>query len=412
MAGFINPRKILNQWGGTAATFFTYTHMSHDLTTGLLPALLPFIRAGLRLSYLQSGLLLSAFTITCGLSQFLGGWLGDRFSRPIVLAAGLSGVGLAGMAVGLSPSYYPMLFIFVMMGILAGAYHPSAVSLISGHFEESMRGKALAIHMVGGSLGFTVGPILGGIIAEMLGWRFAFIILSIPTLVAVPLVLKRFRQQKPTNSSEPSSHVSTTDDAASEPVRARPSLGQALRAIAAVAILAVLIHLVAAASMAFIPLYLVDKHSIAPAYAAMLLGVVRGGGTVGSLFGGWLSDKWGRRNSLLLALIATGPILYLLTIFPFNTALVIIFVLFGVVMYMRQATIQPMLMDNTPQQLRATVFGLYFGLTMEGASLMQPVAGHFMDIFGIIQVFHVIAIISVTLSVVALLFAKWPKLHR
>ena len=70
-------REIFKRWGGGTAFFFTYTHLSHDLCTSLLPAFLPLIKEGLGLSYLQSGFLLSALNVTSGLSQFPGGWLGD-----------------------------------------------------------------------------------------------------------------------------------------------------------------------------------------------------------------------------------------------------------------------------------------------------------------------------------------------
>ena len=132
----------------------------------------------------------------------------------------------------------------------------------------------------------------------------------------------------------------------------------------------------------------------------------------GSLLGGWLSDKWGRRNAIFLALITTGPILYAATQLPFNAVLIVLLVAFGVVMYMRQVTIQALLMDSTPSYLRATVFGIYFGLSMEGMSLLQPVAGHFMDIFGIAEVFHIIALASVALSLVAVLGIRRVKQLR
>ena len=67
-------------------------------------------------------------------------------------------------------------------------------------------------------------------------------------------------------------------------------------------------------------------------------------------------------------------------------------------------------MDNTPPQLRGMVFGIYFGLSMEGASILQPVAGYFMDIFGIVSVFQVIAIMSIALSLLSLLLLRRPKL--
>ncbi|MBA7471245.1 hypothetical protein ES707_06549 [subsurface metagenome] len=131
----------------------------------------------------------------------------------------------------------------------------------------------------------------------------------------------------------------------------------------------------------------------------------------GSLLGGWLSDRWGRKNTLILSLLAIGPILYLLTKLPFNAVFIVIFVLFGVIMYMRIPAMQAMLMDNTPPHFRATVTGIYIGLGMEGTSIIQPIAGRFMDIWGIAQVFNIIALISVGLSVVAPFLAKRIKLR-
>ena len=300
MAELGNLKRVLHQWGGTISSFFAYTHFSHDMCAALLTAMLPLIRAELGLSYLQSGLLLSSFSITSGLSQFIGGWFGDRFSRRTVIAIGLGGVGLASLAIGLNSSYYPMLAILVIMGIFSGAYHPSATSLLSGYFEEARRGKVIAIHSLGGSFGFAAGPILGGLLAQWLGWQFAFIILSIPALAAVVLVFKKFRKLEYTSVGRSVDRASTEDAVPDQPVLERTSLGQVLRTIATITTLAVLTQFVAGSAMAFIPIYLVDKHGFTPANAAMLTGIVRGGSVVGSLFGGWLSDKWGRRNTIFL----------------------------------------------------------------------------------------------------------------
>ena len=394
---------IFRRWGGGTASFFACTHFSHDLCAGLLTALLPLIKEGLGLTYLQSGVLLSAYTITAGLSQIPGGWLGDRLRRNVIIAVGLGGIGLSTIAVGLSPSYYPMIAILIIMGIFAGGYHPSAVSMLSGYYEESRRGKVIAMHMVGGSIGFSIGPLLGGFIAESIGWRWAFIILAIPAVAIVPLIIKRFARVESATRVNLSPQ---TKESQTQPDTRKIGIVQVLKPLATILTLCVSMQLIAGSAMSFIPLYLVDKHGVAPAFAAILVGILRIGGISGSLFGGWLSDRWGRRQSVLLSLVATGPVLYLLTMLPYNVVFIVVLVIFGAFRYMTQATMQPYLMNKVPPYLRATIFGIYFGLGLEGQSLLQPVAGHFMDIYGIANVFTVIAIVSGGLSLLTLLLAK------
>ena len=130
---------------------------------------------------------------------------------------------------------------------------------------------------------------------------------------------------------------------------------------------------------------------------------------MGTVLGGWLSDFWGRRESVILAFAITGPILFAFSELPFNYALIAVWLFFGMLMHFRQSTVQPYLMSNTPPKYRARVFGMYFGLGMEGQSLIQPVVGHFMDIIGIVRVYSLIALGSLVLSVTSLVMMKKPK---
>ncbi len=66
-------------------------------------------------------------------------------------------------------------------------------------------------------------------------------------------------------------------------------------------------------------------------------------------------------------------------------------------------------MDNTPHYLRATVFGIYFCLGIEGQSLLQPGVGYLVDTFGVSNIFQIIAFISIGLSASALLLVWRPR---
>jgi len=157
--------------------------------------------------------------------------------------------------------------------------------------------------------------------------------------------------------------------------------------------------------MSFIPLFLVDVHHQTAAAGSMWVTIIRMGGLAGSLAGGWLTDRWGRLRTIFLTLALFGPVVLLLTYLPFGVGLGIVFVLFGWLLSMRETTMQTYLMDRAPPQLRATVFGIYFGFGQQGTSIIQPAAGDLMDTFGISSVFNVIAYISAGLSVLAVIIA-------
>lgn len=398
-------KKILNRWGGATAAIFNYAHFTNDMSLTLIIPLLPLVKAGLGLSYTQSGLLITALNVTSGVSQLPMGWLGDRINRGTLIAIGLLGVSLTTLAVGLSPAYYPMLLVLVVMGIFSGAYHPVSNTILADYLEPERRGKVIGLHVLGGAMGCAFSPLLGGIIADNLGWRFSFIILCIPVLLAALLVFWKVRLSERRHNGGGLSQTSISNGTQEKAKPGLASIGKVLRPIAVICVLAILMQLVSVAAENFIPLYLVDKHSIAAAQAAMWMGVMRGGGMAGSLFGGWFSDKWGRENALYFAIIGIGPVLYLVTILPFNAVFVIMLVLFGAFAFMRYPAFQTLLIDVTPPQLRATVLGLYFFLMMEGMSIAQPIVGYFTDIWGINQVFRVIGLITVGLSVVTLFWA-------
>lgn len=386
--------------------FFTFLHFVHDLCPALLAPLLPLIKQSFNLTYFQTGLLLSAFTIPAGLSQLPMGWLGDRWNRGLLIAAGVGGVGITTLAAGLSQTYYLMLFILIIMGVLAGAYHPSAISILPRYCTKEKTGSVIGLHSLGGATSFAIGPVLGGLIAGALGWRFAFITLSIPAILSIPIVLKKLKSEWQIEREH-----ANNSKADIELERELPSIGQVFRPIIIPFILVVIVQLIAGSAVAFIPLYLVDKHGIAPVYAAMLLGLHRGGGMAGTIVGGRLSDRWGRKQTFFSALITIGPILYLLTILPFNNAFIIILITFGLLMTMRMTAIQTLIVDSVDIRRRGTVLGIYFFLSMEGTSLVLPVAGYFMDIFGTAKVFTALALAAVGISVVALPLAKKTKAY-
>jgi MFS family permease len=84
---------------------FVLAHCAHHILTALPTPFLPMIRDDFHLNYTQSGLLLSAFSLSYGLGQLPAGWLADRIGQVILITMGICGVALAGLLVGFSQTY-------------------------------------------------------------------------------------------------------------------------------------------------------------------------------------------------------------------------------------------------------------------------------------------------------------------
>ena len=128
---------------------FVLAHFIHHVVNASLIPLLPFIRDEFILDYTQAGFVVAAFTLSYGISQIPSGWLADRIGPRIMITIGISGVGLAGLLIGLSQTYIMLVVFLILLGVLGGGYHPSAPPLVSASVKPENRGRALGIHLIG-----------------------------------------------------------------------------------------------------------------------------------------------------------------------------------------------------------------------------------------------------------------------
>jgi len=377
---------------------FTYAHFAEHLAPHLLVPLLPFIRDYFGLTYFQAGMVISAYSFAAGVANLFMGWLADRVGSRPLLIIGIGGVGLFSVAIGLSGSYTQILVFSVLVGVFSGAYHPCAVTSLSRHFDARNRGRVLGLHLVGGTLSLMVGPILGGLLAELYGWGSAFIFLAIPCL---PLIfLFPWLLQKSVDKSR------TASDSVQNGTKPPISVAQMLRPVAAVISLALVTQLIAVGLISMLPVYLVDQRQVSPVVAAMLLGLMRGGGVIGAPLGGYFSDRLGRKKSIFIAIIAVGLLLFLTTITAWGIFLLILLPMLGLATAFKQPSVQSLLTESVPFGRQSTTLGFYFFFAAEGRSLMVPLIGYLMDAIGLTETYMVMSIAGVACSLTAAFLLK------
>jgi MFS family permease len=330
------------------------------------------IRNDFALDYTQSGLLISAFSLSYGIGHLPAGWLADRIGYRVMITLGISGVALAGLFIGLAPTYIMMIVFMVLMGLSGGGYHPASTPVISASVEPQNRGRALGIHIIGGSASYFLSPLIAAAIAVAWGWRGSFITLAVPTfalgIVIFMLLGRRIAKGKPEERT-------TT-----APAEAPPP-GH-LRRLVSFITLSTLTQAITFATISFIPLFLVDHFGIDEEAAAALLGLTFSAGFWAGPLGGYLSDRLGRVPVILAVCFIAGPTFHLLTQVPYGWGIGALLLIIGMVIYVRMPVSEAYIITHTSDRNRSTILGIYYFTGVEGSGVLAPVMGHLIDQFG------------------------------
>ena len=370
---------------------FVLAHFGHHLLTALPIPLLPMIRDDFALDYTQSGLVISAFSLSYGIGQLPGGWLADRIGPRILITIGICGVALAGLLVGLSQTYIMMIVFLVLMGVLGGGYHPASPPLISASVEPKNRGRALGLHMIGGSASYFLAPLIAAAIAIVWGWRGSFMTLAVPTFVFGIVFYVLLGQRADAKKTE---HRIISNYNQTPPTPGR------LRRLVSFTILSTFTQAAILSVISFIPLFLVDHFGISKETAAALIALVYSSGLWAGPLGGYLSDRLGRVPVVLTVCFIAGPIIYLLTLMPYVWGIGALLVTIGIIMYVRMPVSEAYIVDQTSERNRSMILGIYYFGSMEGAGVLTPVMGYLIDQLGFYSSFTIAgaALIAVTLA--------------
>jgi MFS family permease len=119
--------------------------------------------------------------IAFGAGSLLTGWLGDRWSRRHMMVIFFLGIGVSMVAVGLVQTRLQLGAALLSIGLFASIYHPVGTAMIVSYADRL--GREIGLNGVWGNLGVASSALVTGVIGQYLGWRFAFIIPGIVTIL-------------------------------------------------------------------------------------------------------------------------------------------------------------------------------------------------------------------------------------
>jgi MFS family permease len=273
----------------------------------ILAAVLPRVKVELDLTDFQLGLLANAFLVAYFLTSPLFGRLGDRGSRPRLLAAGVACWSVATASAGLARNFVQLALARATVGVGEAAYATISPALLADYFEPARRGRVFAIFYAAIPLGAALGFLLGGVLERAFGWRAAFYFVGLPGLLLAILALRLHDPPRGARDDE----VTESNESVVDTLRALAQNGPYVGTVLGYAA-----YTFALGGLAvWMPTYLERVRGLELARADLLVGVVTAvAGLGGTFVGGAIGDSLSLRIrhghlwvSGIATLAAIGP---------------------------------------------------------------------------------------------------------
>jgi MFS transporter, FSR family, fosmidomycin resistance protein len=370
----------------------SFSHFLNDMMQSLIIAIYPLLKGEFQLSFVQIGVITLTYQICASVLQPVIGVYTDKHPKPYSLSLGM-GFTLIGMAtLAFASNYASVLAAASMIGAGSSIFHPES-SRIARLASGGRHGLAQSIFQVGGNAGSAMGPLLAAWIIiphgqSSLAWFTLAAALAILVLARVGGWYKR--------------HI----DRAGAARRAAPAASpvSVQRVAWSVGILVVLIfskYFYIASISSFYSFYLIEKFHVSVQSAQIHLFIFLFAMALGTLFGGPIGDRIGRKRVIWVSILGVAPFTLLLPFVGLAWTGVLTFVI-GLILSSAFSAIVVFAQELMPGKVGA-VSGLFFGFAFGIGGIGAAVLGGLADQRGIEFVYRVCAYLPLLGMVAAFL---------
>src|SRR5262252_2222257 len=353
-------------------------HLLNDTVQSLLPALYPVLRNTFRLDFGQVGLIAFTATFTSSLLQPFVGLYSDRHPKPYFLAAGM-GITLAGLlTLALSPTYGIVLLAAGLIGTGSAVFHPES-SRVARMASGGQHGFAQSIFQVGGNAGSALGPLMAAFVLpkgqSSIAWFSFLALIAMVMLLHIGAWARQHRLNHDRSGQVPRSSQVTLLE---HPHHLTFSRRKIALAMSVLVILMFSKFFYLASLTAYYTFFLMGRFHISLQNAQLHLFIFLGAVAAGTIIGGPVGDRFGRKFVIWWSILGVLPFALML---PYANLLwtSILSVIIGLILASAFSAILVYAQDLIPTKI-GTVSGLFFGLAFGlggiGAALLGKLADH------------------------------------
>ena len=293
------PLAAVPRTAFTVLGAISFCHLLNDMMQSLLPALYPMLKGSYHLSFGQIGFLTFTFQVTASLLQPIIGAYADRKARPYSLAAGMGSTLIGLVLLAFANHFAWLLLAAALIGTGSSVFHPES-SRVARMASGGRHGLAQSVFAVGGNIGSAIGPLLAAFIVLPHGqssvvWFSAAALLGMFVLFQVGHWYKEHGIARLAKARTSGASV-----IAQQPAKVR----------AAIVVLLALIfskYFYLASLSSYYTFYLIERFHVSVQQSQMLLFVFLGSVAVGTIVGGPLGDRFGRKYIIWISILGVLP---------------------------------------------------------------------------------------------------------
>ena len=171
----------------------TLAGLANNLNDGMMWGLLPLFLYSLSFSISEIGVLAAIYPTVWGLGQLFTGALGDKYSKKILLVLGMGIQAIGIFIIAYNSSYAAIFLAAVLLGIGTALVYPIFLAAIADYTHPEQRAECIGVYRLWRDLGYAIGALSSGIIADIYGLQTAFIVIGFVTLIAGVQIWFRMR---------------------------------------------------------------------------------------------------------------------------------------------------------------------------------------------------------------------------
>lgn len=379
----VSPRSALERPETTVVAILAAASLCHalnDTIQSLLPAIYPVLKDTYALTFGQIGLITFVFQITASLLQPVVGAVTDKKPQPFSLPIGMMST-LAGLLLLSQASSYPVILVAAaMIGIGSSIFHPES-SRVARMASGGRHGLAQSVFQVGGNVGSALGPLLAAFIVVPMGQHSIawFSLIALAAIIILWRVSLWYRERRREMAARPP-----------KPIHVRyPSLSRN-RVIASVAVLALLVfskHFYLASISSYFTFYLIDRFGLSVQSAQLHLFLFLFAAAVGTVAGGPLGDRFGRKLVIWVSILGALPFTLALPYVDL-TWTAILSVIIALIISSAFSVIVVFAQELVPHRI-GMISGLFFGFAFGVGGLGAALLGQLADATSIEFVYKV-----------------------